>query len=495
MDIMAKWKRLSIRSKAIVWLGTVIAVLLTMMGIASIVRSQMMVELARLQDNNDRCYAVQEALETERQAFEALFREDSQTNRQLYAEACAATVRAIDALPTGYELIGEDRFARTWSLRSGYEGYCSYRDALVAMDPSDPEHSAKFYQVVEMQEDLAIYILRLAQATLQQGSDIYSKIQAAHEALPALTILLLFIAFCAISGIFQLLDRSLVRPIQQMSAQSRRIAENDFAMPDLSVRNDDEMDELILAFNRMKHATREHIHTLEEKNRIEADLHRQAMERLELEQNLDRTRLEMLKSQVNPHFLFNTLNMISCMAKLEDAETTDRMILALSGLFRYNLRTKEQEVWLEQELEALDDYIYIQQMRFDGRIAYKKQLQVDPLRVRIPAFTLQPVVENAFVHGLAHREEGGRIFLRIWQEGRLLHVSITDNGAGMDEDQLAELYRRMRESEQTGRGIGLGNISRRISMLYPEGRFRIVSRPNRGTVIQFTIPQHERSDG
>jgi len=219
------------------------------------------------------------------------------------------------------------------------------------------------------------------------------------------------------------------------------------------------------------------------------------MERLELEQNLDRTRLEMLKSQVNPHFLFNTLNMISCMAKLEDAETTDRMILALSGLFRYNLRTKEQEVWLEQELEALDDYIYIQQMRFDGRIAYKKQLQVDPLRVRIPAFTLQPVVENAFVHGLAHREEGGRIFLRIWQEGRLLHVSITDNGAGMDEDQLAELYRRMRESEQTGRGIGLGNISRRISMLYPEGRFRIVSRPNRGTVIQFTIPQHERSDG
>ena len=182
-------------------------------------------------------------------------------------------------------------------------------------------------------------------------------------------------------------------------------------------------------------------------------------QRLELEQNLDHTRLEMLKSQVNPHFLFNTLNLISCMARLEDAADTDKMILSLSGIFRYNLRTKEQEVFLAQELEALEDYIHIQQTRFDGRIAYKRQVEVDPMQVRIPSFTLQPIVENAFIHGLARREEGGRIFLRVWQRGNMLHISVADNGAGMDEEQLAALQRRMLESEQTGRGIGLGNIS------------------------------------
>jgi sensor histidine kinase YesM len=202
----------------------------------------------------------------------------------------------------------------------------------------------------------------------------------------------------------------------------------------------------------------------------------------------------MLKSQVNPHFLFNTLNLISCMARLEDAPDTDRMILSLSGIFRYNLRTKEQIVLLDQELEALDDYIHIQQTRFGGRITYRKQIEVDPTGVSIPSFTLQPIVENAFIHGLSRCEQNGRIFLRIWQKDDNLYLSVMDNGAGMDENQLAELKNRMMRSEQTGRGIGLGNISRRISMLYPEGDLRIHSKPNRGTVIQCIIPQKARGE-
>jgi sensor histidine kinase YesM len=363
------------------------------------------------------------------------------------------------------------------------------------MDPEDPERTGLYYRVAQMQEDLAVYALRLAQATLHQGAEVYQKTLTFYQSTtPSLTILLLFVAGCAVTGLFGMLDRSLLEPIVKMSGQSRKIAENDFAVPDLSIPTDDEMGELILAFNRMKHATRDHITTLEEKNRMESELHHRELERLELEKNLDHTRLEMLKSQVNPHFLFNTLNMISCMARMEDAEDTDKMILSLSGIFRYNLRTKEQEVLLEQELEALDDYIYIQQTRFDGRIAYKKQVQVDPLQVRIPSFTLQPIVENAFIHGLSRREEGGRIFLRIWQEGTMLSISVADNGRGMTDGELADLHRRMHESEHTGRGIGLGNISRRISMLYTEGDLRIHSRPGRGTVIQCRIPQSERRE-
>ena len=495
MGLNGAWTRLSIRRKAVVWLSTVAFVIVTMMSIAAGARARTMAELTRLQENDTRCYAVQDALKTEREAFENLVRTNSPTDLQLYHDACTATAQALAALPGDYSAIGEERFARTWNLRSGYEGYREFRDGVLAMDPDDPERSAEYYRVVQMQEDLSVYALRLGQATLEQGSEIYRRTLEQSEVLPAVTILLLFLSGLAVSGIFDLLDGSLIRPIVQMSAQSRNIAENDFAIPDLSVKNDDEMGELIRAFNRMKHATKEHITTLEEKRRMETELHRREVERLELEQNLDRTRLEMLKSQVNPHFLFNTLNLISCMARLEDAADTDRMILSLSGIFRYNLRTKEQEVLLEQELEALEDYIYIQQTRFDGRIAYKKQIEADPRQVRIPSFTLQPIVENAFLHGLARREEGGRILLRIWQRGDKLIISVADNGAGMDEVQLAELYRRMNQSEQTGRGIGLGNISRRISMLYPEGALRIHSRPQRGTVIQCIIPQKQGGEG
>lgn len=494
MRIRGMWRRLSIRRKTIVWLGTIIFVLLSMTGISAGARARTMSELARIQENDTRCYTVQEALEEERRAFELLIRENSQASRQRYADACAAAEAALGALPFDYAAIGEECYARTWSLRSGYEGYSAFRDAVVDMDPADPAYSARFYQVVQMQEDLAVYALRLGRATMQHGSARYRQTLRLYEALPVLNVILLLLSFLTVAGIFRLLEGSLIRPILEMSAQSRRLAENDFTVPDLSVRNDDEVGELILAFNRMKHATMDQIATLEEKNRIESDLHRQQLERLELEQNLDRTKLEMLKSQVNPHFLFNTLNMISCMARLEDAAQTDRMILSLSGIFRYNLRTKEQEVALGQELEALDDYIRIQQTRFEGRISYKKQILVDPWRVRLPSFTLQPIVENAFLHGLARREEGGRVFLRIWQEGALLYISIADNGVGMDARQLARLSGSVREGRQTGQGIGLGNISRRIAMLYPEGDLRIYSRPQRGTVIQCVIPQEQGGD-
>ena len=494
MDIRKTWQQLSIRSKALVWLGTVTALMLTMITISASMHNQVSAQLSRLQENDTRCYAVQEALNQEREALEQLLDTRSQTDLQTYSDACLRSAQALKALPVGYENLGEERSARTWNLLNGYEGYQQYRDALVGMDPGDPDFSAAHYRVLEMLEDLSVYALRLGQVTLEQGSEIYRRTIWNYQLLPLFSMLLLALTILASSAIFNLFDKSLIRPILQMSTQSRRIAENDFSLPDLQSRSSDEVGELIQAFNRMKHATRDHITTLEEKNRIESDLHRQQLERLELEQNLDHTRLEMLKSQVNPHFLFNTLNLISCMARLEDAPDTDRMILSLSGIFRYNLRTKEQVVLLEQELEALQDYIHIQQTRFDGRISYRRQILVDPMQVTLPSFTLQPIVENAFIHGLSRREENGRILLRIWQKEDILHVSVADNGAGMTPEQLAELQQRMQQSEQTGRGIGLGNISRRITMLYPEGDLRIYSKPNRGTVIQCLIPQKARGE-
>ena len=488
------WRKLSVRRKTMAWLCAVVLVMVGLVLLTDASRYRTIQELDRLQKNDTLCYAVQEALEQERRTLENLIRDPTQTNRQLFHEACGATREAIDALPFDYAQIGEDRYARTWSLRSGYEGYCVFRDELMTLDPAGEEQTARYYRVMQMQEDLSVYALRLAQATLEQGSGTYRRILDSYQLLPVLNLVLVAAAFLTVLGIFRLLGRSLVRPVLEMSAQSRCIADNDFNVPDLHFGTGDEVDELAEAFNRMKHATREHIQTLEEKNRIESALHREEMAKLELEKRLDRTRLEMLKSQVNPHFLFNTLNLISCMARLEDAQNTDRMILSLSGIFRYNLRTREQEVPLEQELGALADYIYIQQTRFDGRIRFDKEVRVNPRLVRIPSFTLQPVVENAFIHGLSGCEEGGRIFLRIWQEGRMLRICVSDNGVGIAPDRLRELEHSLRDGAYTSTGIGLGNISRRIRMLYPEGELCIHSRPGRGTVIRITVPQQQEGD-
>ena len=135
--------------------------------------------------------------------------------------------------------------------------------------------------------------------------------------------------------------------------------------------------------------------------------------------------------------------------------------------------------------------MYIQQMRFDGRITYKKDIRVDTYSTRIPSFTLQPIVENALTHGMKTKEEGGRILLRIWQEGNMLTISLMDNGQGMNMEETSALHQKILNSEKTGRSIGLGNIYRRMAMLYPDGDLKVYSKEGRGTIIQLKIPQKE----
>ncbi|MGN0313175.1 MAG: histidine kinase [Fusicatenibacter sp.] len=482
------WRGMSLKRKVIIWFLVILAVMTVMLIGFAVISRTVVTEFDLLLRNNAACYEVQEAIEAEKKAFDEFIREASRENRSNYEKACAVTQQKILELPFDYKEIGEERYARTWNLLQGYEGYRELRDAVIQTEPEKEGYAEEVYCVRDMQENLSVYALRLVEATLEQNSRSYEEKAKAVEYLPWISLGLLIVSTLLVLYIMSLLGDTVIKPLLYMAQESRKIAKHDFSGEDLKVETTDEIGELTQAFNGMKHAMSEHIATLEA-------LHREEMEKLELEKNLDHTRLEMLKSQVNPHFLFNTLNMISCMAKLEDAGTTSHMIISLSNLFRYNLRTKEQEVYLEQELGTLDDYIYIQQMRFDGRIQYQKKICVDAGRVKIPSFTLQPITENAFVHGLKTKEEGGRIVLRVWQRENDIVISVADNGKGMSREELLELDRKMQESEKTGKGIGLGNIQRRISMLYPDGKFAVYSKEGRGTVVQLTIPQKMQEEG
>ena len=215
--------------------------------------------------------------------------------------------------------------------------------------------------------------------------------------------------------------------------------------------------------------------------------------KLETEKRLEMIKLELLKSQINPHFLFNTLNVISGMAKLEEAETTEKMILALSSLFRYNLKTPEQSVPLAKELKVVADYMYLQQMRFGERIRYELNCKVEQELVMVPAFTFQPLVENAIIHGVSPKEEGGSIRIVVRQKEMRLHIVIGDDGIGMTEEELQQLKSRLKTDDARHSGIGLGNVYRRITAMYADGNFEIYSKKNAGTVIFIDIPCREET--
>lgn len=480
-------KQMSLRAKATGWLAAILLVTLISIGIATAVGQWTVKAFDTLLEDNAACYAVQDAIKEETRAFEHYVREPSQESSQTFADACAAAEESLAALPFDYAKIGEDRYARTWSLRQGYAGYQKARDAFLQLAPSAEDYVERMYTVMDQQDYLAEYALRLTQATLEQENTTYSSHATRLQRLPWLYFGLLAAAVALMLLLIRVLNRAVVQPLLRLAQASRSIAGGDYTGADLPMHSGDEVGQLTGTFNRMKHAMAEHLSTLNA-------LHREEVRNLALEKDLEHTRLEVLKSQVNPHFLFNTLNMISCMARLEDASTTDQMIVHLGSLFRHNLRTKQQEVTLEEELDGLEDYIYLQQMRFDGRITVEKKIEADPAAVRLPSFTLQPIVENAFSHGLKSCEEGGRILLRGWMQGRTLILTVADNGRGMTPAELDALQEKIAQSERTGRSIGLGNISRRITMLYPEGRMQVFSREGHGTVIRFEIPQDDREE-
>ena len=489
------WLTISIKKKIGIFAAMVILIMALSATFSICIMNFSLGGFNTILNDNSRCHDFQEALDFEIESFADYIRDATPDTRDQYVLSCVRTERCLRSLPFDYARIGTERYARTWSILNGYETYQAYRDELAETQVRESDFVERLYRVYKMQEYLQTYARRLVQVTLKEGNDSYQEKVPVFYNMPYLILAISAVLMGFVMFLTKILSNALVSPAVLLAQCARKIAKNDFTGEDPSVENRDEMGELVRAFNKMKRSTKGYIDTLKENHRMSELLHREEIERVEMEKQLSGARLELLKSQINPHFLFNTLNMIACMAKLEEAVTTERMISSMSSLFRYNLKTSEQIVTLARELKVVQDYMYIQQMRFGSRILYSCDLKVDAEQAMIPAFTLQPVVENAMVHGLSKKEQGGRVHVRIWEQGKRLVISVADTGLGMSEERLAEVTEAMKERRTSRIGIGLGNIYKRIHMMYKQGEFRIASIEGRGTVIQMFIPQEKHNRG
>lgn len=485
------WLTISIKKKIGIFAAMVILIMALSATFSICIMNFSLGSFNTILNDNSRCHDFQEALDLEIESFADYIRDVTPDTRDQYVLSCVRTERCLRSLPFDYARIGAERYARTWSILNGYETYQAYRDELAEIKVRESDFVERLYRVYKMQEYLQTYARRLVQVTLKEGNAGYQERVPVFYNLPYLILTISAVLMGFVMFLTKILSNALVSPAVRLAQCARKIARNDFTGEDLTLENRDEMGELVLAFNKMKRSTEGYINTLKENHRISELLHKEEIEKVEMEKQLSGARLELLKSQINPHFLFNTLNMIACMAKLEEAATTERMISSMSSLFRYNLKTSEQVVPLARELKAAQDYMYIQQMRFGSRIRYSCDLTVDAEKAMIPAFTLQPVVENAIVHGLSKKEQGGRVHIRIWKRDRKLVISVADTGLGMSEERLAEVTEAMKERRTSKIGIGLGNIYKRIHMMYKGGEFWITSREGYGTVVQIFIPQEE----
>lgn len=271
-------------------------------------------------------------------------------------------------------------------------------------------------------------------------------------------------------------------PLQQLTDTAERILS--YGMEELEpesldtfAKADQEIMSLSMVFHNLIKSTKQQFDTLKENARIR--------------QELDKSRFKELQMQINPHFLFNTLNMIGEKAYLEGADETVELLENTANMFRYSLDFSGKEVTLARELEQLGNYVFVQEHRVGDRIQFLFELEESMHFIYIPALTLQPLIENAIVHGIAAKKSDGviKITTRSENGGSFVGITVEDNGEGMTQVVLEKVRHDMKEYQGDSKRIGLGNVYMRLNSYY-NGRasMEIDSVSQKGTVIYLRLP-------
>ena len=294
-----------------------------------------------------------------------------------------------------------------------------------------------------------------------------------------------------------LLIRTITEPLRMLAGSADQVAQGNFDVSLPDARSHDEVGIVTDAFNKMISSIREYIGKIKESMEKEQKM----IEReLLMETHLKDAQLKYLQAQINPHFLFNSLNAGAQLAMMEDAEKTSIFIEKMADFFRYNVRKSEEISTLAEEIETVDNYVYILNVRFSGDIHFEKQVEEGLEDVWLPSMILQPIVENAVNHGIREIDWEGHIWLNVKRINETVVVSIRDNGQGMTQEHIEEIlggWKRKEEGQKDSTGIGLDNVMNRLELFF--GRkdlLQITSDgPGLGTEIKITIPDDGQFDG
>lgn len=364
--------------------------------------------------------------------------------------------------------------------------YRQHQDAFLQTLQQGTFEQQTFSEIKAEGKYLCGYADDLTTALLESGKSNYLALgrQLANNNM----IVVAMIALCTFGmtcGITMLI-RSIVVPVRRLNNASLQVAQGHYDEPDLRYPQTDEIGQLADTFNQMKHQISQTIHALEAEAKMEKDLRRHQEEEARLNQLVERSRFAQLQSQINPHFLFNSLQSIANMAELEDAAVSENMILRLAKFFRYTLETDDAVVTLSRELDLLRDYISLQEMRFGDRIVFEMDCDpaCDPLLV--PKFIVQPLVENAIVHGMRQRTAGGRIRITCRKTEDGCRIMISDNGCGF------HITEPIPDRSSGKHSIGLRNIAQRIETM--GGSLRLYSICGVGTAARICICERRSSD-
>lgn len=283
-----------------------------------------------------------------------------------------------------------------------------------------------------------------------------------------------------------LLSAELKGALGKLHGYADLLSDGKWETPDIEEQKYYELNSVAKAFNKMKNNIRAFIDELNRKAEVEKNYQLEKLKGVEKDRLIKETQLLALQSQMDPHFLFNTLNTISRMAMFEDAEDTVNLIEATSSILRYNLDYKDKMVQLKEEIKMIKAYVTIQQTRFQDLMSFNFNIDESVNDIYIPPMLIQPIIENAIAHGLAEKDKGGIINISIKKNNEDVLISIKDNGIGMDEKAFPKLCEKRKKK---GHGLGIYNVKKRLELYFNrEDLFKIISKRGEGTEVLIIVP-------
>jgi len=293
------------------------------------------------------------------------------------------------------------------------------------------------------------------------------------------------------------ITNNVTAPIEKLSKVSEEIAKGNFDAEDIRVATDDEFLTLANAFNKMKRNIREYIAQLHDKAETEARLMEQKLQNLKMQTLLNDAELKALQLQINPHFLFNTLNAAMQLSMMEGADKTSVFIDNFARLLRYNAGSMDRMVTLEEEIAMIVAYKELFDVRFGNIQNVEFDIEPDCLDAVIPPMTIQPLVENSYIHGLGDTRGTGIIRINAKNDGGMLIISVYDDGKGMDDETQKQILGRNDGSAANGyntrrmhlTGIGIDNVVNRLRMFFDfTDVIQVKSKIGEGTTITLRVP-------
>lgn len=359
-----------------------------------------------------------------------------------------------------------------------------YDQSIVSIQNESPYYYTSYYEGSKIAEYSYGYFDEYIDLLLETNTARIDIIKQETE-VTFFSVQILIVVFGIIYMIFaSIFSGWISKPINQLVKAASRISEGDYDFEDLTIINESEVGELTATFNIMKADISQAIQVLEGQVEMEKQLHEAELKEIKSAELLKEAQYLALQSQMNPHFLFNTLNAISRSIQLAPTEVSVNLVHSLATICRYNLDHVNTYSTIEEELYVTSRYIYIQQHRFEDRIQYEVVCDDSCKQKLVPSLLIQPLVENALIHGIESLEEGGKILVKVNARGNGICIRVFDNGVGMHKEHLQNIKNGINNGVKGHTtGIGLGNILQRMKLI-EHGRMQIASSENKGTLIK-----------